>query len=194
MRNWLNQQEEISVIMDTDNISDFILSAESNLPDVVIFDTSSHDGTILDAIRYLHDYSPLIRVLVIANNFRNDGILNMLDLGVNGFLNSNSDPAELIDAIKTVGKGQTHRNKILTDALYFRTSHKGESFAEQAAFNDKQKRLLQLLWEEKNTNEIAAEIFLSASAVEKMKQRMKEIVGAKTSIGLIKYGLDNKLI
>ncbi len=61
-------------------------------------------------------------------------------------------------------------------------------------FNEKEIKILQLLAEDKTTEEISKIIFLSPRTIETIRQNMKSKVGAKTIAGLIMYGMRNKLI
>jgi DNA-binding NarL/FixJ family response regulator len=58
----------------------------------------------------------------------------------------------------------------------------------------REKKVLQLLWEEKNNKEIADEIFLSVRSIEKIRQDMKEKLGIKSTVGLFKYAIERKII
>jgi DNA-binding CsgD family transcriptional regulator len=61
-------------------------------------------------------------------------------------------------------------------------------------FNEKEIKILQLLAEDKTTEEISKTIFLSPRTIETIRQSMKTKVNAKTIGGLIMYGMRNKLI
>jgi DNA-binding CsgD family transcriptional regulator len=61
-------------------------------------------------------------------------------------------------------------------------------------FNEKELKILQLLGEDKTTDEISKIIFLSPRTIETIRQNMKNKVGAKTIGGLIMYGMRNKMI
>ena len=61
-------------------------------------------------------------------------------------------------------------------------------------FNEKEIKILQLLAQDKTTEEISKIIFLSPRTIETIRQNMKSKVGAKTIAGLIMYGMRNKLI
>ena len=62
------------------------------------------------------------------------------------------------------------------------------------SFNEKELKILQLLAEDKTTEEISKTIFLSPRTIETIRQSMKSKVNAKTIGGLIMYGMRNKLI
>jgi DNA-binding CsgD family transcriptional regulator len=70
--------------------------------------------------------------------------------------------------------------------------HYGTSLAIQ--FNEKEIKILQLLAEDKTTEEISKVIFLSPRTIETIRQNMKMKVNAKTIGGLLMYGMRNKLI
>ena len=89
-----------------------------------------------------------------------------------------------------------YRNKLLTDALYSirHTNLRRNSRDSSILLNEREKRIIQMLWEEKSNKDIADEIFLSVRSIEKIRQDLKEKLGAKSTIGLIKYALSNKII
>jgi DNA-binding CsgD family transcriptional regulator len=51
-----------------------------------------------------------------------------------------------------------------------------------------------LIWEEKSSKEIAGELFLGVRSVEKIRQDLKEKVGVRSTVGLLKYAIDKKVI
>lgn len=61
-------------------------------------------------------------------------------------------------------------------------------------FSEKEIKILQLLAEDKTTDEISKVVFLSPRTIETIRQNMKSKVNAKTIGGLIMYAMRNKLI
>jgi DNA-binding CsgD family transcriptional regulator len=61
-------------------------------------------------------------------------------------------------------------------------------------FSEKELKILKLLADDKTTEEISKNVFLSPRTVETIRQNMKSKVGVKTIAGLIVYGMRNKLI
>ena len=67
-------------------------------------------------------------------------------------------------------------------------------FRSPVKFSEKEIRILKLISEDKTTEEISKEIFLSPRTIETIRQTMKQKVGAKTIAGLVMYGMRNKLV
>jgi DNA-binding CsgD family transcriptional regulator len=61
-------------------------------------------------------------------------------------------------------------------------------------FNEKELKILKLISEDKTTEEISEDVFLSPRTVETIRQNMKTKVGVKTIAGLLMYGIRNKLL
>ena len=61
-------------------------------------------------------------------------------------------------------------------------------------FNEKEVKILRLLADDKTTEEISRDVFLSPRTIETIRQNMKTKVGVKTIAGLIVYGMRNRLI
>jgi DNA-binding CsgD family transcriptional regulator len=53
---------------------------------------------------------------------------------------------------------------------------------------------LKLIADDKTTEEISKEVFLSPRTIETIRQNMKQKVGAKTIAGLVMYAMRNKLL
>lgn len=71
---------------------------------------------------------------------------------------------------------------------------KAKTGAQAVVLNEREKEILQLLWEEKSNKEIAEHLFLSVRSVEKIRQDMKEKVSARSTVGLLKYAIHNNII
>jgi DNA-binding CsgD family transcriptional regulator len=60
--------------------------------------------------------------------------------------------------------------------------------------NDRERRLIQLIWEEKSNKQIADELFLGVRSVEKIRQDIKGKVGVKSTVGLLKYAINQRIV
>ena len=59
---------------------------------------------------------------------------------------------------------------------------------------EKEIRILKLIADDKTTDEISKEVFLSPRTIETIRQNMKQKVEAKTIAGLVMYAMRNKLL
>ena len=62
------------------------------------------------------------------------------------------------------------------------------------ALSDMEKRILQLIWDEKSNKDIAVSLCLTIRSVEKIRQDIKKKTGVRSTVGLIRYAIDTKII
>lgn len=204
LKNWISLSNSFDVSLEAaDRKELFIkLSGDSSL-DVLILDFSMPETEGKEYLQQLRQRYPHIRVVIISMYLDHLTIIELLNMGVYGYLFKGSDISELEEAIREASMNRIYQNKILTEALYQETeyalqyktiSQQNGGFNPKLFLTDKQIKILRLIWEEKNTQEISEAIFLSVSAVDKIKQQLKEKTGAKTTIGLIKYAIETRII
>jgi DNA-binding CsgD family transcriptional regulator len=88
-------------------------------------------------------------------------------------------------------------NDLLNKAVLMKLQQKKTTrqfYPNPVKFNEKEISILKLIAQDKTTEEISREVFLSPRTIETIRQNMKTKVGAKTIAGLVMYGMRNKLI
>jgi DNA-binding NarL/FixJ family response regulator len=196
LKRTLSQQAGLDVVFDVPNIPDLFETLPDNKVDVLLLDTFTNKGCIKSVILSLKEKFPTINLLILSQHIDYKTVSELLELGINGFIPKTADLNELINGIMCASRSILYKNKIVTDSFYWKANARlNNSFAPQEMFlSDMERKIIQLLWEDKNTQEIAQSIFSSVSTVEKIKQKLKQKVGSSSTIGLIKYALKEKII
>lgn len=147
-------------------------------------------------VRIIKNAYPDIKVLVLSMGTDLDILSELLDAGVNGILSKSEEPEELLYAIRLLSEERIYRSKLFTEVMYWNRMQekKAKTGAQAVVLNEREKEILQLLWEEKSNKEIAEHLFLSVRSVEKIRQDMKEKVSARSTVGLLKYAIHNNII
>jgi len=78
-------------------------------------------------------------------------ISDLLDGGIHGYILKSEEPEELLQAIRVVADNRLYRNKVFTEALYWNKQNDIKTFAGKSSLtlNEREKKILQLIWEEK---------------------------------------------
>jgi len=120
----------------------------------------------------------------------------LLDSGIHGYISKSEEPEELLQAIHAVADNRIYQNRIFTEALYRSKQNNISTFTDASSghLNEREKKILELIWEEKSNKEIADELFLGIRSVEKIRQDMKEKIGVKSTVGLLKYAIRKRII
>jgi len=164
--------------------------------EILLLDLFMSKMSGFDVIKTLQNEYPDIKILVLSVCHDLNTISGLLDFGIHGYLSKSDEPEELITAIRVISTDQIYRNKWFTDALYWYKEKKlpTEKNSNAVSLDDREKLILELLWEEKTNKEIADLIYLSTRSVEKIRQNMKEKLNVRSTIGLFKYAIKNNII
>ena len=198
LKTFLTQGSGFRICIESERILDFLdkLSSVSVHCDVLLLDLYLPEINGNDAIRMIREKCSTLKIIVLSMNEDIEIISGLLEEGIHGYISKADEPEDLLKAIQAVSEGRMFRNKHLTEALYWDKQNQGRIEGERAAgtLSDREKKIIQLIWEEKSNKEISEMLFIGIRSVEKIRQDMKEKVGAKSTIGLMKYAIDKKII
>jgi len=193
---FLSDQKNINVHLQSSDVHDLLNHLRNYKIDLLLIDILTARGDSIEAFRFIRNEHPDIRILVCSMNTDLAFISNLLDLGIHGYVSKTDDPEELLNAIQSVSSGLIHRNKLFTEALYWskQTFVSAAVRRKNEELNEREKVIIQLLWEELDNREIAGKLFLSVRSIEKIRQGMKEKLGVRSTVGLLKYAMKEKII
>jgi len=150
----------------------------------------------MEVITWLRANHYPLKVIVVSVSNDPQIINEMFEKGIYAFISKAADIQELWEALDHVRSHQVYENRQFKQAVYWQAHQRLLSDDPNRMLKDNPvyRQLLDLLWQEKSTQEIAKELFLSVSSVDKLKQHLKEKTGAKYTVGLIKYALHHHMI
>lgn len=196
LKSFLSQQESLEPVLEADSAINLVNKLKESNIEILVIDILSPGMGGSETLKMIHSEFPNIKVIVLSMSADLYLINELLDIGIHAFISKADQPENLLQAIISAADDKMYRNKLLTDALYSirHTNLRRNSRDTSILLNEREKRIIQMLWEEKSNKDIADEIFLSVRSIEKIRQDLKEKLGAKSTIGLIKYALTNKII
>jgi DNA-binding NarL/FixJ family response regulator len=160
--------------------------------DIVLLDISFPDGSGLDVLRQIRDFSPQIRVLLLSMYPEEQYAQRALRLGAVGYLTKDSAPNELVAAIQKVAVG----GKYITQALAERLADEiGEEVRQSPleTLSDREFQVLTRLGAGRSIHEIAVELSLSPKTVSTYRSRLLEKLNLKSGADIIRYVIENRL-
>jgi len=196
LANYLSEQKNIHILIHASDMIDLFNKLKDTPIDILLMDLFMPGLNGDEAIKVIRNKYPGVRILVLSMSADIDLISDLLDSGIHGYISKSDEPEELLQAIQSVSEGRLYRNRFLTEALYMnrQNSIKGYATDYQNPLSEREKKILQLIWEEKSNRDIADTLFLGIRSIEKIRQDLKEKIGAKSTIGLVKYAIQKKII
>ena len=192
-------KENLKMLWEAEDGKDLMHNVAIKKPDVLLMDIRMPEIDGINAIEMLRKEYEDIKIIVLTMYDDQQMINKMMEMGVNAYLTKTTDPEEIYEAILTCMNDDFYFNSLVNNAVMGKLIQKKNVRQHYGStvpvnFNEKEIKILQLLAQDKTTEEVSKIIFLSPRTIETIRQNMKTKVGAKTIAGLIMYGMRNKLI
>lgn len=193
----LSGKEYLKIIWEAEDGKDLMHKMKIKLPDVLLMDIRMPEMDGVNAISLIRKEYEGVKIIVLTMYDDQEMISKMMEMGSNAYLTKTTDPEEIYNAILTCMNDDFYFNDLVNKAVLLKLQHKKQVrqyYPNPVKFNDKELKILKLISEDKTTEEISKEVYLSPRTVETIRQNMKTKIGAKTIAGLVIYGMRNKLI
>jgi DNA-binding NarL/FixJ family response regulator len=193
----LSGKDYLKIIWEAEDGRDLIHKMKIKLPDVLLMDIRMPEMDGINAISLLRKEYEEVKIIVLTMYDDQEMISKMMEMGANAYLTKTTDPEEIYNAILTCMNDDFYFNDLLNKAVLMKLQQKKTTrqfYPNPIKFTEKEVNILKLIAQDKTTEEISKEVYLSPRTVETIRQNMKTKVGAKTIAGLVMYGMRNKLI
>ena len=193
----LNGRDHIKFLWEAEDGKDLMQKIRSKQPEVLLMDLRMPDFDGMNAITHIRKEFEDLKIIVLTMYDDQEMITKMMEMGANAYLTKTSDPEEIYQAILTCVNDDFYFNDLVNKAVLMRLQHKKnvrQYYPTPVKFSDKELKILKSISEDKTTEEISKDVYLSPRTIETIRQNMKQKVGAKTIAGLVMYAMRNRLI
>jgi DNA-binding NarL/FixJ family response regulator len=193
----LKDRDYLKILWEAEDGKDLMHKLKLKIPDVLLMDIRMPEMDGVNAISILRKEYEQIKIIVLTMYDDQEMITKMMEMGANAYLTKTTDPEEIYQAILTCMNDDFYFNDLVNKAVLLKLQHKKtvkQFYPNPVKFSEKEIRILKCIAEDKTTEEISKEVFLSPRTIETIRQNMKQKVGAKTIAGLVMYAMRNKLL
>lgn len=193
----LKDREYLKILWEAEDGKDLMHKMKIKEPDVLLMDLRMPHLDGINAISLLRKEHEAVKIIILTMYDDQEMITKMMEMGANAYLTKTTDPEEIYQAILTCMNDDFYFNDLVNKAVLLKLQHKKtvrQFYPNPVKFSEKELNILKCIAQDKTTEEISKEVFLSPRTIETIRQKMKEKVGAKTIAGLVMYATRNKLL
>lgn len=193
----LKDREYLKIIWEAEDGKDLMHKLKIKQPDILLMDIRMPEVDGINAIGFIRKEFEALKIIVLTMYDDQELITKMMEMGANAYLTKTTDPDEIYQAILTCMNDDFYFNDLVNKAVLLKLQHKKsvrQFYPNPVKFTEKELTVLKHIADDKTTEEISREVFLSPRTVETIRQKMKEKVGVKTIAGLVMYAMRNKLL
>ncbi|HDO36565.1 MAG TPA: response regulator transcription factor, partial [Nitrospirae bacterium] len=160
-------------------------------PDIVIMDIAMTDLNGIEATRKIMDERPEVKVIALSMHSDRRFVAEMLKVGASAYLLKDCAFEELITAIHAVMDDKTYLSPaisgiVVEDFIRHPVKHGSSVYS---ILSNREREVLQLLTEGKNTKELAAHLNVSIKTVEAHRIKIMNKLGIYSVAELTKYAI-----
>lgn len=185
------------VVFEAENGKELISSFEKVMPDVIIMDLKMPIMDGIEATQIIRKKFPEVKILVVTMYGEEKFITHLMEIGANGYLLKNSEPEEIRRSIYAVYETGYYFNDIMSKTLLKNLSiinNITPSFNQGIELSEIELKILKLICNEKNEEEIAKEINSEVNTVTQIQKQLIKKIGVRNIGGLVMYAIKNGII
>lgn len=196
LRALLALESDLEVVGEADNGDDGVAIVEREQPDIVITDLAMPQRTGIQVISRVRKVAPAVRVLVLTVHNGEEYIKAALTAGADGYVLKDSSRADLLQAIRTIVRGQRYLCAPVSAKIVSGFLGDGEPRAPGSAqhLTDREREILTLIALGKSNKRIALQLLLSVKTIEKHRSNFMRKLELHNTAGVTMFAICNGLV
>jgi two-component system response regulator DevR len=167
VRAMLQATDDIIVTAEAASVQEAIDEAIRSRPDVVVMDVRLTDGSGIEATRQIRADRPATRVLMLTSFADDEALFASIMAGASGYVLKQVNAAELLRAIRAVGRGESLLDPAVTTSVLDRLRRGKHLMQDEklARLSPQEERILTAVADGKTNREIGDDLHLAEKTV-----------------------------
>lgn len=193
LKNIFEMEDDIQVVGEAVNGNNALETLKGLKPDVVLLDINLPDknGVELTAIMK-RDY-PDVKILILTMHSMDEYFMAAIREGADGYLLKDAPSVQVVEAIRTVAKGESVIDPSLTKKLLGYYNQKSEP-ADKSELTEREKEVLICLVDGLSNKEIGERLYISDKTVKIHVSKIFKKINVKSRSQAVIYAVQNQLV
>jgi two-component system response regulator NreC len=182
---------DLEVVGEAANGREAVELAAQLRPDIVLMDVQMPELNGIEATKKMVAANPRIRILVLSMHKEAVYVREILKAGARGYILKDAIDTELLNAIRSVAKGDGYISPAVAGALSDKTKD-GNNPVD--SLSPREREVLLLIAEGKTNKEIATQLNLSVYTVDSHRGKIMEKLNLHSAGELVRFAMKNGLV
>jgi DNA-binding NarL/FixJ family response regulator len=188
--------EVVGFSLDGNNLFDKVTSSKA---DILILDLNMPEKDGIEVIKEFADKGIPCKVIILSSYDDLKLIKEVMRLGANGYLTKKCAGDNIVEAILAVNNGEDYFCNSVRAKIYNLVTKDNQKVNHNftlanTLLTERELEVITLISLELSGKEISEKLFISTNTVETHRKNIMKKIGAKNTIGLVKYAIKNNLI
>ena len=194
----LEARDDLEVVGEAENGAQALELAQTLAPDVVLMDVRMPAMDGVEATRRLLEAGSSARVIILTTFDLDEYVFEALRAGASGFLLKDTEPAELLQAVRIVAGGEALLAPSVTRRLIEEFATRPDPHRTPPAalevLTEREREVLSLVARGLSNGEIAMELFISPATAKTHVSRVMMKLGARDRAQLVVTAYETGLV
>jgi len=193
LRNFFADHVDLRVVGEAANGREAIDLVRATEMDVLLMDLAMPGQSGLDALAMIRAKAPDVGILILSGYPEEHYAMTLIRQGASGYLNKECDPAEIIEAVRTIALGKRYITRTVADLLAQQLGRKDDVPLHEQ-LSEREFQVFLKLARGETAGDVAKSLSLSVKTVSTYRTRLMEKMGLASNSDLTYYALKNRLI
>jgi len=197
LRMLLEAQPDMIIVAEAETGVEAVEKVKSLQPDVILMDIQMPDMNGIEATERIRRIAPKTAVLALTMHEDDQYFFEMLHAGASGYVPKRAAPDDLLNAIRTVSRGEVFLYPSLATRLvqdYLKRADPEEEPLIYSELTPREREVLVLIAEGLSNAEIADDLVISVKTVDRHRENIMRKLNMHNRIDLVKYAIRTGLI
>lgn len=193
LTNILGLEEDIQVVGEAISAHQVLAQLEESKPDVILLDINMPGKNGIDVLKEIKARHQEMKVIILTMFSQEDYFYHAIDLGTDGYLLKDSPSSQVVEAIRSVYKGESYIHPLMTKKLLNLHQNKSKQ-DEEDQLTIREKEVLGFLVEGLTNKEIAGKLHITDKTVKIHVSNIFKKFKVKSRSQVIIYAVKHRLV
>ncbi len=187
---------DLQLVDETGNGTELMNKLEENEYDVVILDLSMPGKDGIDILKDIKQAYPRLPVVIFSMKPDDNYAVRLLKNGASAYLNKETDPGDIVKAIRAVVSGNHYYTPRQTNALMntIQAGSSNEKMKPHERLSDREFQVMCMLASGDKKQIIANKLFISPNTINNHRNNILKKMDMKSNSDIARYAVQYKLI
>lgn len=191
----LDRVNDIEVIGEAQTGLEAIRQADENQLDVLVMDIGMPELNGIEATKRIKKQHPDIQIIILTVHSNEEYVSQIFHAGASGYIMKDSAPDELIEAIRSVARGNKYLSPKLSTLVVDEYIKPRSRVADPLeSLTEREREILQLIGEGNSNKDIAEKLFISVKTVETHRTNLANKLDIHKTAELIQYAIRRGIV
>ena len=195
IRALLEKMPDVEVVGEASNGREALELVKSQLPNLVLMDIAMPELGGLETLPRIIKNFPAIKVVILSGHVTEDYVSRALRSGASGYMVKDAAAVELELVLKAVAQDKIYLSPLISRIIINSYMERaGGELSPLERLTSRQREILQMIAEGKNTKEIASTLEISVKTVEAHRLQLMARLDIHDVPGLVRYAIRNGMV